>query len=998
MSREIHRITVKLKAQFPDPKGNRIMAAMHEDLGIDVEAVKTIQVFTTCLDESMESIDHIAQELFHDPVVEEYSIDSPLAESVLDFDWLFEIGFKPGVTDNVGRSSREGINDILGRKLEDLEDIWTSYQVLVKGDLTAEQAEEVCVKFLANPLIETYEIIARKEWDAGKRVPAADKHVKSEHVPTTKVIELPATGKELLDLSNKMILSLNEEEMLAIKNHYTDEEIKKVRREHGLSETNPTDMELEILAQTWSEHCSHKIFAADVEYTDEEGNTQTINSLFKTYIYNPTKEITKGGDFIKSVFWDNAGIIKFTEDWSISIKAETHNSPSALDPFGGAMTGIVGVNRDIIGTGIGTKPIFNTDVFCFASPFYDGEVPTKLMHPRQIFKGVHAGVRDGGNESGIPVVNGSIVFDERFMGKPLVFCGTGGLVPAKINGKPSEDKEIKPGDRIVMAGGRIGKDGIHGATFSSVALTEDSPVSAVQIGDPITQKKMLDFIIEARDLGLYRFMTDNGAGGLSSSLGEMAEPDHGANGAHIDLTNAPLKYAGLDPWEIIVSEAQERMSLAVPPENMAELQALADLRGVEIADLGEFTNTGYFRVDHDGEIVCMINMEFMHDGAPKLKLKANFKTPVHSEPETFPEDLNDIALKLLGRLNICSKESWVRQYDHEVQGMSVTKPFTGEKNDGPSDAAVIRPLPDQKEGLIVAHGILPRYSDIDTYHMTASVIDEAVRSVIASGGKLDYIAGLDNFCWPDPVQSEETPDGEYKMGQLVRSNQALSDYCKAYNLPCISGKDSMKNDYGKGDEKISIPPTLLFTVIAKMDDVEKSVTIDAKKAGDLVYVVGQTRAELGGSEYYAELGHVGNSVPVVNTNTSIPLYRALTIAIESELVASAHDISDGGLWVTLAETAFAGRLGMDIDLTDLDCLGDLTSDEKLFSETQSRLVITVSAANKGAFEKAMIENSISCIGTVTDAGSIKVKDGDDSVIDLTVDETFSAWHKTVNWD
>src|SRR5690606_23331342 len=384
----------------------------------------------------------------------------------------------------------------------------------------------------------------------------------------------------------------------------------------------------------------------------------------------------------------------------------------------------------------------------------------------------------------------------------LVFCGTGGLIPSEINGKPSHEKTILPGDRIVMAGGRIGKDGIHGATFSSIALTEASPVSAVQIGDPITQKKLLDFLLEARDLGLFRFVTDNGAGGLSSSLGEMARE---SGGFALHLVRPPLKYAVHDPWEIIVTEAQERMSFAVPPEKWEAFRELAARRDVEVSDLGEFTNSGNFECFHGGKPVCRMDMTFLHEGNPKLRLKARWVPPRHLEPpaaELAARDLNADALDLLGALNICSKETWVRQYDHEVQGQSVVKPFMGARNDGPSDAAVIKPLPDRPEGLVISHGLVPRYSDVDAWHMAAASVDEAVRNAVATGGEPGKLAALDNFCWPDPVESPETPDGQYKMAQLVRANKALYAICTTYGLPLISGKDSMKNDYGRGPTKI----------------------------------------------------------------------------------------------------------------------------------------------------------------------------------------------------
>ncbi|HEX2612612.1 MAG TPA: AIR synthase-related protein, partial [Fibrobacteria bacterium] len=738
-------------------------------------------------------------------------------------------------------------------------------------------------------------------------------------------------------------------------------------------------------------------FAADIEYTDEAGRTETIRSLYKTYVKAATNAVRPSAPWLKSVFTDNAGIIEFAPGWDVAMKAETHNSPSALDPFGGAMTGIVGVNRDILGCGMGCKPIFNTDVFCFASPYHDGPVPEKLHHPKRLLKEVHRGVKDGGNESGIPTVNGSIVFDERYLGKPLVFCGTGGLIPSELHGKPSWQKSIEPGDRIVMAGGRIGKDGIHGATFSSIALTEASPVSAVQIGDPITQKKMLDFLLEARDLGLFRFVTDNGAGGLSSSLGEMARE---SGGCALHLDRAPLKYAGLDPWEILVSEAQERMSFAVPPENWEAFRDLAARRDVEVSNLGEFTATGNFECFYDGKPVCRMDMEFLHEGNPKLHLKGRWAPPKHLDPPAASlaaRDLNADALALLGTLNICSKETWVRQYDHEVQGQSVVKPFMGARNDGPSDAAVIKPLQDRKEGLVVSHGLSPRYSDVDAYHMAAASVDEAVRNAVAAGGEPGKLAALDNFCWPDPVESPETPDGQYKMAQLVRANKALYDICTAYGLPLISGKDSMKNDYGKGAGKISVPPTLMVTVIGPIPDATKSATIDFKAAGDVVYVLGSTKEELGGSEYFGMLGAIGNSVPVTDFAANLALYRKVFGAIQKGLIRSAHDCSDGGLWVSLAESAIGGRLGLEADLSLAAQDGGLSDVALLFGESQGRFVVSVSPNDAAAFEAALQGSAFARIGIVTEAPALKLRRGDKTLIETTVDAAFAAWRKPLDF-
>jgi phosphoribosylformylglycinamidine synthase len=744
----------------------------------------------------------------------------------------------------------------------------------------------------------------------------------------------------------------------------------------------PTDIELEALAQTWSEHCKHKIFAADVEYTDENGKTETINSLFKTMIYDPTIEIMTRRDDISSVFSDNAGAFHFDDKWDVCIKAETHNSPSALDPYGGAMTGIVGVNRDVLGTGRGFLPIFNTDIFCFGPPNYDKELPGRLHHPRRIFRGVHRGVKDGGNESGIPTVNGSISFDERFIGKPLVFCGTGGLAPRDLGDKPIVEKWINPGDRVVMVGGLIGKDGIHGATFSSEGLSSASPTSAVQIGDPITQKRMTDFLIVARERQLYNFMTDNGAGGLSSSLGEMAEE---CGGVSLDLSKAPLKYAGLAPWEIFISEAQERMSLAVPIEKIDAFMDLAKTMHVTAADLGEFQNSGRLDIFYGEEQVAALSMEFLHKGLPTLQLKATWTPPQNPELDdsALPEFNLELCKAILSRFNICSKEDWVRQYDHEVQGMSVVKPFSGLKADAPSDCAVLRPDIQHWKGLAVSHGLVPRYSDIDTYHMTCNVMDEAIRSIVAVGGNPDSILGLDNFCWPDPVASEQNTEGEYKMAQLVRSNHALRDMALSTSIPCISGKDSMKNDYVSENLRISIPPTLLYTAVGTVPDVRKSVTMDFKADGDIIYLLGETKDELGGSELYDHLGHLGQHVPVVNPDNAMAMYRKVFEATQQGLIASAHDCSEGGLLVTLTESCIGGRCGAIVsNPTDLHAV------RFFFSESASRLLISCSKDNEEALLNILSDHPVLKLGTVRAEASIEI-DGQT----LPLDDLYQAWRQ-----
>ena len=564
-------------------------------------------------------------------------------------------------------------------------------------------------------------------------------------------------------------------------------------------------------------------------------------------------------------------------------------------------------------------------------------------------------------------------------------------MPSTINGKPSHIKEIFPGDLIVMTGGRIGKDGIHGATFSSLELDENSPVTAVQIGDPITQKKMMDLLLEARDKGLYNAITDNGAGGLSSSVGEMAQL---SGGCLIELEKCPLKYPGLDPWEILVSESQERMTLAVSPDTIDEFLELARTRDVEATVIGTFTDSGKFHAKYSGKTVAYMDMEFLHGGLPSMKLKARWITRKFEEPVLGVVDLNATLKNLLSRLNICSKEYVIRQYDHEVQAGSVVKPLT---RDGPSDAAIIRPLLDSMEGVVVANGICPRYGDIDTYHMTACAIDEAVRNHIAVGGSFDHLAGLDNFCWCDPVKSDKNPDGEFKLAQLVRANMALYDYTKAYEVPCISGKDSMKNDYHIGGRKISIPPTVLFSTIGKIEDVRKAVTMDVKRPDDRIYVLGMTRDELGGSEYFASLGFVGNDVPKVNATSAKKLYSSLEKAINEGTVASCHDCSDGGLSVALAESAFSGNFGMTIELTRVPVENIKRADTIMFSESQSRFVVTVAPGNVKRFEQILKGNVFADVGEVTARQDFTVMDGEKVLLSAGIDELKEAWQKTLRW-
>jgi phosphoribosylformylglycinamidine synthase len=983
-----NRIEVAMKPGLPDPAGEATRQRLAEDLDMHVDDVCVIDVYTIVGDLHLDELETVRRELFTDPVIQQSAVDASLAHG---FDFVIEVGFRPGVTDNIGRSAREAVGDVIGRPLGASEYVFKSTQYSLTGGVDRAACERIARDLLANELIQQWVVKSNAEMEelGGQSLLPLPIVTGSSDV-TVHEINLDIDDDALMQLSRDMMLALEIDELHAIQGYYRREDTAAWRREHGLP-VCPTDIEIEVLAQTWSEHCKHKIFSADIVYTGPEG-ARTIQSLFKTYVKGTTEAVSKRIGWLVSVFDDNAGIIRFDENNDFALKAETHNSPSALDPYGGAMTGIVGVNRDVLGAGMGCRCIFNTDVFCFASPFYDGEIPPRLLHPRRVLRGVHQGVKDGGNQSGIPDVNGAIVFHERFLGKPLVFCGTGGIIPREVNGKPSHEKKASPGDHIVMVGGRIGKDGIHGATFSSEELHEGSPATAVQIGDPITQRKMADLLLEARDLGLYSNITDNGAGGLSSSVGEMAR---GCGGAELHLKRAPLKYAGLAPWEIFLSEAQERMTLAVPPAKLEEFLTLAQRREVEATVLGEFTDSGRLETWYDGKRIGALDMAFLHDGLPKMQLEAEWIPPApQAEVIVESTSLTGDVMSVLSALNVCSKESFVRMYDHEVQAQSVLKQFQGVDEDGPGDAAVIRPVHGSNRGIAIACGICPKYSDLDTYHMMACAIDEAVRNLVAVGARMGTIAGLDNFCWPDPVQSEKTPDGRHKLAQLVRTCEALYDVCVAYDIPLISGKDSMKNDYRIGSHKISIPPTVLFTAAAVLDDATKVVSMDVKAPGHVVYVAGETKDEMGGSEYLALRGQLGANVPKVDVKAARARYEKIADAIARGWVASCHDCSDGGLAVALAESAFAGGYGMQLDITGLGVEKNAVA---LFSESQSRLIVTVPPEHASAFERHMANTATTRLGEVVAEPTLTIVCRNGQQVKAPLAELKEAWQKPLRW-
>lgn len=810
-----------------------------------------------------------------------------------------------------------------------------------------------------------------------------------------KKINIDLNDDALIELSKSRHLSLDLKEMQTIKNYFLDEKIIQKRKEIGL-DSELSDCELEIFAQTWSEHCKHKEFNAIIEYKNlETGEIEIIDSLFDTYIKKTTEIVNKNlgeDNFLVKVFSDNSGVVRIDEDIVFTFKVETHNSPSAIDPYGGAITGILGNNRDPLGTGVGGgKLIFNTDILCFAAENYSKKLLNKQLHPKIVKNGVIKGIKDGGNKSGIPTINGAVIYDDRYAGKPLVFCGTGGIMPSQYNGKNSWDKVIESGYIIYMLGGRVGKDGIHGATFSSRQLDKLSPSSAVQIGSPITQKLASDFLEIATKKGLISATTDNGAGGLSSSIGELATI---SNGAKVFLDRVPLKYDGLLPWEIFISESQERFTLAVEPKNKEILEELALKYSVEISNIGNFTKTGFLEVYYKDNIIAYLDLDFLHNGVPKKHLYAEWKTPFlkNSKIKNTALDFLDVTKKLLASNNIKSRENIIRQYDHEVKGNTVLKPLMGETRTAPQDAGVVRLSINSKKGIAVSNGIAPKYGDINAYDMSCSAFDEAIRSIISIGGKFPnknrFWSVNDNFCVPNSVfDSKNNKDGKYKLAQLVQMNKALYDMGTYFNIPFTSGKDSMKNDFYDGDIKISVPPTILYSVTALIDDIDDIVTSEFKNTGDLIYQLGESYDELGGSEFYKLLGYTSNMAPSMRFDKAKDLYRRVIKANEKKIIESSHDISDGGMIIAIIETVFGTRsLGFDIDISIINKPEYIS----LFSESNSRFIVSIKKENKQCFENIFKDRAF-YLGKVTDDNNIRVYNKNTLLIDAKKDELLKAW-------
>jgi phosphoribosylformylglycinamidine synthase len=910
---------------------------------------------------SQEECKRLALELLTDPVAQSAQwSELPAPPSDLEpATVMVEVALRPGVTDPVAdeiiRAAHElGIGDVHRAS--------TGFRYIIRGADEA-TAQQLAQRLLANMVIH--------RWAVGEIEPSFPSEAASSGEVET--IHVLCDDEGLMAISKERRAALDLAEMQAIR-AYCERENRDL-----------TDVEFEAIAQTWSEHCGHKTFKGKIKISSPlpagkglGGEGETIDSLFKTFIRSATEEIN--APWVLSAFVDNAGVIDLDGENEVSFKVETHNHPSAIEPFGGANTGVGGVIRDVIG--VSHKPIANTDVLCFGmqDASFD-ELPAGVLHPRRIMSGVVAGVQDYGNKMGIPTVNGAILFDPGYAANPLVFCGTVGIAPKGLRVRTPQK-----GDRVIILGGRTGRDGLRGATFSSMTMdaqTGEVSGSSVQIGNPIVEKGLVDAILPARDLRLYTAITDCGAGGLSSAVGEMAS----GIGADVDLTNVRLKYPGLALWEIWLSEAQERMVLAVPPVNLSKLQKLCDTYNVELTDIGEFTGSGRLVVRYGRKVVLDLSNEFLHNGIPQRQLKAAIRDQCSVISDTDHRlrmtDYSQVLLKLLAHPNIASKSNVIRIYDHEVQGGTVVKPLTGVQNDGPSDACVLKPLGAKgRAGVAIASGINPEYGKRDAYRMALAVVDEAVRNAVAVGADPQRIAILDNFCWGDPLRPET-------LGSLVEACRGCRDAALLFRTPFISGKDSLNNEYlGADGQRHAIPPTLLISSMGIMPDVADAVTMDLKEAGNLLYLIGEFQPVFGGSHFSLVNGdqEVENSEPVPQVSEIAPkVYRAFHQAVMGKVVQSAHDLSEGGLAVAAAEMCIGGRLGLELDLANDDPA------RTLFGETTGCLLVEVKPENGTEFEEFFIGLPLQKIGKVLAEPRLSITTNNESRLSISVPDLVSAW-------
>ena len=897
------------------------------------------------------------RDLCVDPVIAKPgSVAPPSAD-----DWLIEILPHPGVTDAEGDSlgqalARDGFPGLRAR---------AGHRYHLHGILPPSVVASAARR-LAHAVVESVawrpvSCPVDLDWWRQAFMPDASPDPTVETIPLRG---LDATA--LQDLGARKLLSLPLQDLEAVRDHF------------AAQDRDPTDVELETIAQTWSEHCAHRTFKATIRHREPGAGELEIEGLLKTTIMAATAEVNR--PWVLSAFRDNAGVIAFDRDHEISFKVETHNHPSALEPFGGANTGVGGVVRDVLG--VSAEPIANTDVLCFGPLDTPAEtLPPGTLLPERVYTGVVAGIADYGNKMGIPTVNGATLFDEGYVANPLVFCGTVGLAPrGRHPTHPQTD------DLIVVAGGRAGRDGIHGATFSSdvLGVSHAELGSVVQIGDPIVEKRLADALPRGRDLGLYNAITDCGAGGLSSAVGEMASD----LGADVELTLVPLKYDGLRPWEIWLSESQERMVLAVPLESWPALQEIFAGEGVEATAIGRFTGDRRLRVRYEGAVVADLDCAFLHDGMPPRQLESVWAPRRVESSPGLPAgiDLGELLERAIRDANVASKEPIVRQYDHEVQGRTVGKPFVGPADIGPADAAVLRPVARSWRGIAVGCGVNPWYGEIDPYAMALLAVDEALRNVVAVGADPARTAILDNFCWGNP----NLPD---RLGGLVRAAQGCHDAAVAFRLPFISGKDSLFNEYRLADgSSRPIPGTLLISAIGIVPDTRRISSMFLKRPGNVVYLVGLTGHDLGGSLVQRLLGIQESRAPVMRLASARRVFGAIHRAQRKGLIQACHDLSEGGLAVAAAEMAIAGGHGLEIDVGAVPVAEpELADSTRLFAESPTRFLVEVTPADAPALERLLGRTPHARIGRVLDSPHLQVRSEGEVVIDANIETLRSRW-------
>ncbi len=945
----VFRIEVRTPVGEPDPKGGAALRQAQE-AGFTPTAIDTTSIYLIegILEET--SVSKIATELLCDPVTEESSVGA----SDLQADSMVEVHPLPGVMDPEAQAVELAIKHLLGKEVK----VQTGRRFDFH-DIDKTQAESCARRCFANTIVHKIhtEPYHPNEFPHG-------------HAHDMVVPEIPITtlaDSELEKMSRDSHLFLDLEEMQGIQEHY-----KKLGRE-------PKEIELETLAQTWSEHCVHKTLKATIRYTGPDATNRpnheehkdgsvTIHNLLKSTVAAATYELMdESVDWCLSVFVDNAGIVKFDDEHAVCFKVETHNHPSALEPYGGAATGIGGCIRDIMGTGLAARPIAATDTFCVAN--FDVDPPEGCLQPRRVLGEVVRGVRDYGNRMGIPTLNGGVWFDNDYIGNPLVYCGCVGVMPINcIEG------DAQVGDHIIVIGGKTGRDGIHGATFSSAELTDthaDEFSHAVQIGNPITEKKALDAILEARDYEsgcLFNAITDCGAGGFSSAVGEMGEKI----GATVNLEQAPLKYIGLTPSEIWISEAQERMVLAVPKENINTLEEICHRHDAELCDLGTFgTREDELILNYDGITVGQIDMHFLHEGYHGATRVARWSAKEPKQSGSNPIDIQTMLPKLLAHPNIASKQSIVQQYDHEVQGRSVIRPFVGPSGSAPSDAAVITPVRGTNKGLAIGSGLATGLAD-DPYLIASAAIDECVRNIVCVGGDPSTIAILDNFCWPS-VKDEDS------LGRLVRCSHGCYDAAKAFGTPFISGKDSLNNQFTtEGGETICIPPTLLISGFGMVEDIATCLTMDVKASGNILVLIGETASAMGGSHLLLidPDANCDHTLPTVSLKDGPRNAKMVHSAIQSGQVVSAHDCSEGGALLAAAEMAFSGGLGLELSLDESTC----------FSETPSRYLLEVEPSNLEKLQEHFVDVPCDVIGRFNDSSEVTLGNAS-----WNIDDLFNCW-------